>query len=79
MTNRINERKRVDLLTDDLFRAVEESQGLFHVSDGETFHTGQEFFERVRGRLEWGKEAVRLMQAFLRKHGELKPKRGHNR
>lgn len=73
MNARITERMRVDRLVDDLFYAVEEPQGFFHVSDGETFSTAAELFERIRGRLEWGKEAVKRMEAFLRKHGEMKP------
>jgi hypothetical protein len=75
MTQKSDDRKRIELLTDDLFRSVQGAQGFFHVSDGETFATSQEFFERIRGRLGWGKEAVKRMEAFLRKHGELKERR----
>lgn len=76
MNQRIDETMRVALLVDDLFRAVETDQGFFHVSDGETFASGAKFFERIRGRLTHGKEACRKMEAFLRKHGEL---RSHKR
>ena len=56
----------------ELFAKVEQAQGFFFVSDGE----GQgmrrdEFFDRIRGRLEWGRKAVRQMRAFLAKHEEL--------
>lgn len=72
MNQRIDETTRVSLLVDDLFRAVETDQGYFYVSDGETFASSAKFFERVRGRLKHGKEATRKMEAFLRKHGELR-------
>jgi hypothetical protein len=69
---KIDEAKYVALLVDDLFAAVQGPQGYFHVSDGECFATSAELFERIRGRLQHGKEAVRLMEAFLRKHGQLR-------
>jgi hypothetical protein len=72
VNQRITQQRWVEILVDDLFRAVEEPQGFFHVSDGEHFETAQELFERTRGRLQWGKEAVKRMETFLRKHGELK-------
>lgn len=72
MNQRIDETMLVALLVDDLFRAVETNQGLFHVSDGETFASKAKFFERVRGRLTHGREAVRKMEGFLRKHGQLR-------
>lgn len=72
MNQRIDETMLVHLLVDDLFRAVQTNQGCFHVSDGETFASKAKFFERVRGRLTHGKEACRKMEAFLRKHGELR-------
>jgi hypothetical protein len=35
------------------------------------------FFERIRGRLKYGRQAVRLMEAFLRNHRELRdPRKG---
>ena len=74
MNKRIDDAKRVELLADDLFGTIQRSQGYFYVSDGETFETPAKFFERIRGRLKYGKEAVRLMEAFLRKHGELRGK-----
>lgn len=72
MGTRIDETMQVALLTDDLFKAVQEPQGLFYVSDGETFASRAKFFARIRGRLRWGKEAVRRMEVFLRKHGQLR-------
>lgn len=63
----------VERLADELFGAVQTNQGFFHVSDGETFPTKAQFFERIRGRLKHGSAACRKMQAFLRKHGEMKP------
>jgi hypothetical protein len=59
-------------LVDELFAKVQGPQGYFHVSDGETFASSVKFFARIRGRLKWGKEAVQRMEAFLRKHGELR-------
>lgn len=72
MNQRIDETMQVALLADDLFKKVETHQGYFHVSDGETFASRAKFFDRIRGRLSHGKEAVRQMEAFLRKHGELR-------
>lgn len=68
------ERDEVEALAGELFRAVEGPQGLFHLSDGETFATKAEFFARIRGRLSQGKTAVARMRIFLRKHGELQPR-----
>jgi hypothetical protein len=80
MAQWVTEAKRVELLVDDLFSAVQGPQGYFHVSDGETFPTAAELFERTRGRLAYGKDAVKRMEAFLRKHGELRKRadRGGN-
>lgn len=67
-----DERKEVAELTDELFRQIQGEQGFFYVSDGETFPTKAQFFERIRGRLAHGKEAVRIMQSFLKRHGQLR-------
>ncbi len=67
-----DEGHKVQDLADELLESVETAQGYFFVSDGETFPTTAQFFERIRGRLEYGKLAVRKMRAFLKKHGELK-------
>lgn len=64
--------KSVIELVDELFSKIEVSQGHFFVSDGETFPTREQFFERIRGRLQHGREAVRLMRGFLAKYGELR-------
>lgn len=72
MNTRIDETMQVSLLVDDLFNKVQASQGFFHVSDGETFASSAKFFARIRGRLKHGKEAVRLMEGFLRKHEQLR-------
>jgi len=61
----------VTKLVDELFQKVQLEQGHAFVSDGETFPTKAEFFQRIRGRLEWSKAATRRMRAFLKKHGEL--------
>ncbi len=66
----MSERQEVEVLGEELFQKVQTSQGYFYVSDGETFATKAEFFERVRGRLQEGRKAVRLMAAFLRKYGD---------
>lgn len=63
---------KVDVLVDELFDMVERPQGYSFCSDGETFSTVPKFFERIRGRYEWSKEASRQMRKFLRKHGQLK-------
>lgn len=60
----------VDDLVQELFHAVQSAQGYFFVSDGETFPTKEEFFERIRGRLEHGRDAVHIMNRFLRKYHE---------
>jgi hypothetical protein len=57
-------------LVEELFALVQGHQGYFHISDGETFASKAKFFERIRGRLHHGKQAVRLMEGFLKKHGQ---------
>lgn len=71
MGGRVDEKMRVALLADDLFNAIQRDQGYFYVSDGETFASTAKFFNRIRGRLRHGRIAIRKMEAFLRKHGEL--------
>lgn len=61
----------VDKLTQELFALVQGPQGFFYVSDGESFPTTDLFFERIRGRLKHGEDAVKKMKAFLRKHRQL--------
>lgn len=68
-----DESEQVDALVDELFHKVELSQGYAFFSDGETFPTLAQFFERVRGRLAHQREGVRIMSAFLRKYGERWP------
>lgn len=64
--------KSVSELSDELFRRVEQSQGFFFVSDdGGGGMTEEQFFERIRGRLAWGRRAVKDMRAFLAKYGQL--------
>lgn len=67
-----DERAQVDGLVDELWRKIELHQGYFFMSDGETFPTKAQFFERIRGRLEHGEEAVKKMRAFLKKHQQLR-------
>jgi hypothetical protein len=64
----VNEQREVERLVDDLFHKVQSAQGFAFVSDGETFNTKAELFERIRGRLEHNKLASRIMAAWLRKH-----------
>lgn len=64
-------RAEVEKLTDELFNLVEEAQGHAFFSDGETFETTAEFFERVRGRLKWNDVASKVIRSFLRKHKQL--------
>ena len=66
----MTERDKVHDLADELFSKVQRAQGNAFCSDGETFPTTEQFFERIRGRLEWNKRASRIMSAFLRKHGQ---------
>lgn len=66
-----SERAEVEELADELFAAVQKAQGHAFVSDGETFATKKEFFERIRGRLEWSMAASRRMRVFLKKHDAL--------
>jgi hypothetical protein len=70
--DRIDETMEVARMAADLFRKVETHQGYFHVSDGEMFASKAKFFERIRGRLNHGRRAVHKMEAFLRKHGQLR-------
>ena len=65
----------VEALADELFAKVQESQGFFYVSDGEGLGMRRDqFFDRIRGRLEWGRLAVKQMRAFLAKHDEIAPR-----
>jgi len=71
------ESAQVELLADELFAKIQASQGYFFVSDGEGCGmTRPRFFDRMRGRLEHGREAVRIMRVFLVKYGELRPPPG---
>lgn len=67
----MSEREKVHELADELFAAIERSQGFAHVSDGETFPTVEAFFERIRGRLEHQRKGARIMADFLRRHNQL--------
>lgn len=60
----------VHRLVAELFAEIQGAQGHAFCSDGETFKSVPEFFARIRGRLEWNKEATRIMIAFLRKHDQ---------
>jgi len=64
----------VQRLAAEIFSLMQMSQGYFFVSDGETFPTVEEFFERLRGRLAWGQRACRDMRAFLKKYDALAPR-----
>jgi hypothetical protein len=66
----MSDRKSVEKLVDELFTEIQAPQGYFHLSDGETFASLDEFFERIRKRLEAGRDAVWIMNRFLRKHHE---------
>jgi hypothetical protein len=72
--------RRVEKLADELFESVQQSQGFSFVSDGEAHDgmTEEQFFERVRGRLQWSHESVRLMRNFLRKYKQW-PKGRHGK
>lgn len=61
----------VDKLADELFSKIQRAQGYAFISDGETFPTKEQFFERIRGRLAYQRKGVRIMADFLRKYGEL--------
>lgn len=69
-----SERDDVEALADELFGKIQTAQGMSYISDGEHFETKAQFFERLRGRLSWQREGVKIIAAFLRKHGELNAK-----
>lgn len=79
MTGRekMTEGQKVDALVDELFHRVEKAQGQAHISDGETFDSVPALFARVRGRLQWAEEAVRIIRGFLREYDQ-QPKRGRS-
>lgn len=59
-------------LADELFHLVQTSQGMGFISDGEGAGMSRDqFFNRIRGRLEWEKKSVKLITRFLKKHKEL--------
>jgi|HubBroStandDraft_4_1064222.scaffolds.fasta_scaffold04643_6 hypothetical protein len=59
-------------LADELFELVQKSQGMAFVSDAEGAGMSREqFFRRIRGRLEWSKESCKQFKQFLKKYGEL--------
>lgn len=58
-------------LADELFQAVEKAQGFAFISDGEgAGMTKKEFFERIRGRLDWSHKATDEIKKFLKKYGQ---------
>jgi len=63
-----DKQREIEAMVDELFRAVQNHQGYFHISDGETFPTKRQLIKRIRGRLAHGRMAVQKMQAWLRKH-----------
>jgi len=64
--------KTVDQLCDELFLAVEHSQGFAFISDAEgATMTRAQFFERIRGRLAWTEKSAKIIRNFLFKYGEL--------
>lgn len=78
MTRPAETRERsVAELADELFSKIERAQGMAFVSDGEHFPTVEQFFERVRGRLDWQRRSVRVMADFLRKYDELRTPTPH--
>lgn len=66
-----HEPAEVEKLAAELFASVEGDQGFFFVSDAEVFPTTEQFFKRIRGRLQYGERAVRKMRAFLKKYDAL--------
>ena len=65
--------KAVEKLNNELFRKIERSQGYFFVSDGEEFPTVDAYLDRLRGRLEHGEAAVKIMRDFIKKHSKVRP------
>ena len=64
-------RPSVEKLSDEVFAKVQQAQGFFFISDdGGGGMDAAKFFERIRGRLAWGRKAVKEMDAFLRKYGQ---------
>jgi hypothetical protein len=62
----------VERLSDELFILVEKAQGFAFISDSEgAGMTQAQFFERVRGRLNWSEKSCELIRKFLKKYGEL--------
>jgi hypothetical protein len=67
----VKARPAVPELLDELFSAVQEAQGHGFISDGEAYGlTHQQFFDQIRSRLDWNKEAIKIIKKFLRKYGE---------
>ena len=62
-----------EALCNELFCAVQTSQGFAFISDGMGAMTKKEFFSNVRHSLRHNRIASRKIYAFLKKHGELKP------
>lgn len=58
----------VERLGEELFSMIEAHQGHFHHADGGYQKTKAELLGCLRWRLEHGKEAVRIMEAFIKKH-----------
>lgn len=65
---------RVERLADELFRQVEEAQGHAFISDAEGAGMDeQQFFDRVRGRLDWTEKSATLIRDFLVKNAPMRP------
>lgn len=65
---RVSGSKTVARLVDDLFAKIERPQGFAFFSDGETFRTRRQLLHRVRGRLGYAREVVRIYEQFLKQH-----------
>lgn len=70
--NAAAEKASLEDLADELFLAVEKSQGYAFISDGEAaLGTKERFFERQRGRLWYALAAAQKISQFLKKYDEL--------
>ena len=66
------ENPEVVKLGDEIFGLVQEAQGRGFVSDGvSSLDTTKQLFGVIRGHLKYTRQAARLMEKWLRKHGEL--------
>ena len=64
------DRLQVEKLNEELFLAVQASQGFAFISDGIGAKTPEEFFTMVRNARDHTTKSFQIIESFLAKHGQ---------